>query len=212
METKSETLHEFCEFETKYRVEGDLVYKFKSIVAEMDYKSFVYAEGPDFYYTKPDGSFLRYRKAMTEKRAEVTMKEKPKEARHNIKRKEVNWRVDNNSQDAIHEGALMMGYKFNFSIWKSCHIYKFKDATLVFYTVRDDHNELAHFVEIELDEKTIHTLTHEEAMDVIRKYEDILAPLGITYRNRLTKSLYEMYVKDIDYAKESAAPKIAANS
>lgn len=212
MESKTETLHEFCEFETKYRVEGNQVYKFKSIVSEMDFKSFVYAEGPDFYYTKPDGSFLRYRKAMTEKRAEVTMKEKPTGAKHNIKRKEVNWRVDNNSRDVIHEGATMMGYRFNFSIWKSCHIYKFKDATLVFYTVRDDNHELAHFVEIELDESTVHTLTYDEAMEVIRKYEETLAPLGITYRNRLTKSLYEMYVKDIYNDQESATDKIAANS
>lgn len=190
-------LQHHTEFETKYRVDGDLVYKFKTIVAELDYKNFVYAEGPDFYYTKPDGSFLRYRKAVTEKRSEVTMKEKPSGAKSNIKRKEVNWRVDSTPKETIHEGALMMGYVFNFSIWKSCHIYNLKDATLVFYTVRDDSNSLAHFVEIELDEKTIHKLTHEEAMDIIRKYEEILAPLGITYRNRLTKSLYEMYVKEL---------------
>lgn len=191
-------LDKHVEFETKYRVEGDLVYKFKTIVTDLDYKNFVYAEGPDFYYTKPDGSFLRYRKATTEKRSEVTMKEKPSGAKSNIKRKEVNWRVDNTPKETIHEGALMMGYTFNFSIWKSCHIYNLKDVTLVFYTVRDDLNNLAHFVEIELDEKTIHKLTHEEAMDTIRKYEEILEPLGITYKNRLKKSLYEMYVKDID--------------
>ena len=51
---KFENLKQHTEFETKYRVEGDLVYKFKSIVSELDYKNFVYAEGPDYYYTKPD--------------------------------------------------------------------------------------------------------------------------------------------------------------
>jgi adenylate cyclase class IV len=193
-----ENLEQHTEFETKYRVEGDLVYKFKSIVSELDYKNFVYAEGPDFYYTKPDGSFLRYRKAVTEKRAEVTLKEKPEGSKHNIQRKEVNWRVDGTDSAAIVEGATMMGYKFNFSIWKSCHIYNFKDATLVFYTVKDDNDKIDHFVEIELDEKSIHKLTYDEAMRTIRRYEEILAPLGITYRNRLSKSLYEMYVKDID--------------
>jgi adenylate cyclase class IV len=194
-----EQLKQHTEFETKYRVEGDLVYKFKAIVSELDYKNFVYAEGPDFYYTKPDGSFLRYRKAVTEKRAEVTLKEKPDGATSNIQRKEVNWRVDGTDSASVVEGAIMMGYKFNFSIWKSCHIYNFKDATLVFYTVKDDNDKIDHFVEIELDEKTIHKLTYNEAMDTIRKYEEILAPLGITYRNRLSKSLYEMYVKEICY-------------
>ena len=199
-ETEGEEMEELklehhTEFETKYRVDGDLVYRFKSIVSEMNYKNFVYAEGPDTYYTKPDGSFLRYRKATTEKRSEVTLKEKPTGAKSNIKRKEVNWRVDNTPNETIIEGAHMMGYQFNFSIWKSCHIYNFKDATLVFYTVRDENNRLDHFVEIELDEDSIHKLTLSEAMDKIRKYEKILEPLGITHKNRLKKSLYEMYVK-----------------
>lgn len=205
-------LNHHTEFETKYRVEGDLVYKFKSIVSELDYRNFVYAEGPDYYYTKPDGSFLRYRKAVTEKRAEITMKEKPTGAKSNIQRKEVNWRVEGNDRSTIHEGALMMGYTYNFSIWKSCHIYNFKDATLVFYTVRDENNILDHFVEIELDEKSIHKLTEKEAMDIIRKYEEILSPLGITYKNRLKKSLFEMYVKEISYAEEATTLKTATNS
>lgn len=200
------------EFETKYRVHHDLQFKFKAIVSELDYKNFVYAEGPDYYYTKPDGSFLRFRKATTEKRAEVTLKEKPDSAKSNIKRKEVNWRVDRTDKDTIHEGALMMGFKYNFSIWKSCHIYNLKDATLVYYTVKDDNNNLDHFVEIELDESNIHNLTLSEAMDIIRKYESILAPLGITHNKRLRKSLYEMYVKDIDYDKGLTEEPIAKNS
>lgn len=192
-----EKLSKHCEFETKYRVDGDLQWKFKTIVSELDFKSFVYAEGPDYYYTKPDGSFLRYRKALTEKRAEVTLKEKPEGASSNLKRKEVNWRVDNNSHETIEAGALMMGFDFNFSIWKSCHIYRFKDATLVFYTVRDENNKTDHFIEIEVEESTIHKLTEKDAMDVIKKYEVVLEPLGITYKNRMVRSLYEMYVKDI---------------
>jgi len=208
---EEDKLEHHTEFETKYRVDGDLQFKFKNIVSDMDYKNFVYAEGPDYYYTKPDGSFLRYRKAATEKRSEVTMKEKPDGAKSNIKRKEVNWRVDFTPKETIVEGALMMGYTFNFSIWKSCHIYNFKDATLVFYTVRDESNKVDHFIEIELDEATIHKLTLNEAMAVIKKYEKVLEPLGITYRNRLTKSLYEMYVKDIE-PKEEQTLKVVGNA
>ena len=196
---ESKTLDKFCEFETKYRVDGDLIYKFKEIISELDYKNFVYAEGPDFYFTKKDGSFLRYRKAVTEKRSEVTIKEKPTGAKNNIKRKEVNWRVDFNSKEAIEAGAEMMGFQFNFSIYKQCHIYNFKDYTLVFYTVRGSDNKNNHFIEIELNEDTIHLLTEKEAMDKIRKCELILYPLNITHKNRLSKSLYEMYVKEIIY-------------
>lgn len=200
---EKETLDVFTEFETKYRVEGDTQFKFKSLVSEADYKNFIYAEGPDYYFTKPDGSFLRYRKATTEKRAEITIKEKPEGAKNNILRKEVNWRVDYTNKDTIYEGAEMMGYTFNFSIWKACHIYKMRDnTTLVFYTVRDEENNVEHFIEVELDESGIGALTEDKAWELIRQWEDFLAPLGITYRNRLTKSLYEMYVKDINYDKK----------
>jgi adenylate cyclase class IV len=82
----------------------------------------------------------------------------------------------------------------------------------VFYTVKDENNKLAHFVEIELDEESIHKLTLSEAMDKIRKYEKVLEPLGITHKNRLKKSLYEMYVKDTNDDKESAPIDIATNS
>lgn len=217
---EQEKLDIHTEFETKYRVEGDMQFKFKALVSEADYKNFIYAEGPDYYFTKPDyyftkpdGSFLRYRKATTEKRAEVTLKEKPKDAKNNILRKEVNWRVDHTSKETIYEGAEMMGYAFNFSIWKACHIYKMRDnTTLVFYTVRGEDNKVDHFIEIELDESGIGRKTEEQAWSLIRQWEEFLSPLGITYRNRLTKSLYEMYVKDIDYDKESSKGEASANS
>lgn len=188
------------EFETKYRLEGDKVFEFKEIVETLDQPyDFIYVQGPDWYYTKPDGSFLRYRKAENDKsgRAELTMKTKPEGVSHNVLRKEVNLRVDKNKFGTVEEFAKMLGYDFNFKIWKMCHIYNFKDATLVFYTVRDDKGTMTHFVEIEVDEETIHKLTKDEAWGVVKKYEAVLAPLGITYRHRLNKSLYEMYVKDI---------------
>lgn len=193
------------EFETKYRLEGDKVFEFKQLVESIgEPYDFVYVQGPDWYYTKSDGSFLRYRKAENDKsnRAELTMKAKPEGAGHNVIRKEVNLRVDKNKFCTVEEFAKMLGYDFNFKIWKMCHIYKFKDATLVFYTVRDDNGIMTHFVEIELDEDNIHNLTENEAWDIIRKYERILSPIGITHRHRLNKSLFEMYVKDI-YSKNN---------
>lgn len=199
METQDEKIPHHTEFESKYRVDGDKIYEFKKIIEGLEGGSFVYIQGPDWYFTKKDGSFLRYRRAENDKsnRAEVTMKEKPKDAKNNIIRKEVNWRVDKTPYETIEAGALMQGYDYNFKIWKMCHIYNFKDATVVFYTVKDDNEKLDHFVEIEVDEESIHKLTEKEAWAVIEKYEAVIAPLGITYKNRLRKSLYEMYVKDI---------------
>ena len=200
-----QSLDRFTEFETKYRVDGKLEQPFKNLVMSLEKDlgkwDFTYAEGPDHYYTKSDGSFGRYRKAINQKMSWWTMKEKPLGAKHNVKRKEVNWRVDGTTFETIEAGALMQGYDFNFKIWKSCHIYKFKETTFVFYRVTDDYNNQDHFIEIELDEDTIHNLTENEAWDKIRKYEKMLESLGISHRNRITKSLFEMYKKDI-YGKE----------
>lgn len=193
-----ENLLKHTEFETKYRLDGDRIYDFKEIVGTLDDPyDFLYVEGPDWYYTKSDGSFLRYRKADDTTRAELTMKARPEGSSNNIVRREINLRVDKNKFSTVEAFAEMLGYDFNFKIWKMCHIYKFKDATLVFYTVRDQKGVMTHFAEIEVCEETIHKLTESEAWDVVRKYERVLAPLGITHHNRLKKSLFDMYVKDI---------------
>ena len=197
METQ-EKIPQYTEFESKYRVDGEQIYKFKELVEAMQEEyDFVYIQGPDHYFVRDDERFARYRKAENDKsgRAEVTFKLKPVGAKNNIQRKEYNWRVDKTPYTEICEGLEDQGYKFNFKINKFCHIYKFKEATLVFYSVRDEKGKLDHFIEIELDEASIHHLTVDEAMEKIRKYEAILAPIGISHRSRLTKSLFEMYVK-----------------
>lgn len=197
----TETIAKLTEFETKYRVEQHLLTEFKRIVGELpNLKKFIYVEGPDYYYTKPDGSFARYRRpahGLDNQRCEVTMKVKPEGAKNNIMRKEVNWRVDITPKEAIEEGLSLMGYKFNFSIWKACHIYNLEDATLVFYSVYDTTDgkpsKTDSFVEIEIDEELVHTLTEDQAMGLIEKYEELLSPLGLIAQRRLRKSLFEMY-------------------
>lgn len=193
-----EKIPQYTEFESKYRVDGDQIHKFKEIVESMGEEyDFLYVQGPDHYFVRDDERFARYRKAENDKsgRAEVTFKLKPVGAKNNIQRKEYNWRVDKTPYTEIAEGLEDQGYKFNFKITKYCHIYKLSEATLVFYTVRDEKGKLDHFIEIELDEATIHHLTVDQAMEKIRKYEAALVSLGISHRGRLTKSLFEMYVK-----------------
>jgi hypothetical protein len=194
-----EKLTKHTEFETKYRIDGSKIFQFKELIAKINKPyDFKYFEGPDVYYTKPDGSFLRYRKGLTDKdgKNEVTLKQKRAGANNNNIRKEVNWQVGKTPPETIEEGAKMMGFEFNFKIYKMGHIYFFDDADIVFYTVISEDKEIQHFVEIELNEKKIYNLTEEQGWSIIRQYEAVLEPLGITYRNRLNKSLFEMYVKE----------------
>lgn len=199
-----ELIAKLTEFETKYRVEPHLLTEFKALVNGLqNLKGFIYVEGPDYYFTKPDGSFARYRRpshGLDNGRSEVTIKVKPEGAKNNIMRKEVNWRVDITPEDSIREGLMLMGYKPNFSIFKACHIYNLDDATLVFYQVYDTTDgkpgKTDSFVEIEIDEHLVSSLTQEQAMALIVKYEKILEPIGLTPQKRLRKSLFEMYKRD----------------
>lgn len=196
-----EKLEHLTEFECKYRIaETDLI-KFKKIAESLsDLKSFLYVQGLDVYYTTDmvtEASFARYRKAEFEKnpKAWLTFKKRLVEGR-SYKRKEPNIQVNGTPLTEIEAALEMHGYKKNFEIYKLCHIYFFKDATLVFYTVIDEGDKQASFIEIEVDEATISQLTEEDAWEVIRKYEAYLEPLGITYKNRLQKSLFDLYRKD----------------
>jgi len=204
MEENKELIEKLTEFETKYRVEGHLLTEFKRIVDRLPNvkkNGFIYVEGPDYYFTNGKGdSFIRYRRpshGLDNGRAEVTVKIKPDGAKNNIKRQEVNIRVDVTPEDAVREFVKLMGYKPNFNIFKTCHIYNLDDATLVFYNVYDETDGKVTkedvFVEIEIDEHLVSTLTQEEAMAIISKYEKILEPIGLSAQKRLRKSLFEMY-------------------
>lgn len=208
LESNEPKLEKLTELETKYRVGPEVLTEFKSIVgvlaaADPEAK-FIYVEGPDEYWVhEKDPKFLRYRRpsfGLDGNRSEVTMKTKPDGAKNNIQRREWNWRVDGTPEHTIREGFKDLGFEFNFSIWKSCHIYILSDATLVMYTVYDTTTgkptKTDCFVEIEVTEETIHEKSLDDAMGIICKYEKLLAPVGITAKSRMKKSLYEMYVRE----------------
>jgi adenylate cyclase class IV len=191
------------EFESKYRVETNILMPMKLVVEAMPtFKEFVYAEGPDDYFTKGD-SFVRYRKEAHKGpngRAELTMKIKPEGAKNNIIREEFNVRVDGTPKETITKFLNALGYKHNFSVMKSCFIYRMEDATLVYYTVADitngDLRDMQHFVEIEVSEEKIGNMTATEAWEILVKYEKALAPIGLSPQKRLKKSLFEMYHRE----------------
>lgn len=185
------------EFETKYEVESDVLFEFKDLAESLNPKKFIYVEGPDTFFTITgrDDIFARYRRAThgDGKRAEFTVKEKHSE-NNNIIRTETNWRVDNTSREEVVKGAELMGFKLNTEIFKTCHIYNYNDATLVYYSVREG-KSVRHFIEIEVSEGL--ELTEDESWDIIKKYEELLSPLGISAQRRKRLSLFEMYRRDL---------------
>lgn len=192
------------EFESKYRVDPSIVIPFGLLVEKMEtFREFKYATGPDVYFTKED-QFIRYRKEAhkgPDSRAELTMKIKPKGAKNNIIREEFNVRVDGTPKETVLKFVSALGFTHNFTITKYCNIYYMEDATLVFYTVGDITNgtlkKTECFVEIEVSEEKIHTMTEDQAWEILVKYEKALESVGISPQKRLKLSLFEMYSKEL---------------
>lgn len=150
--------------------------------------------------------FLRFRRpshGLDGNRQELTTKYKQDGAKNNIQREEKNLRVDNTGAETVKQFIKDFGYKLNFSIWKTCHIYNFDDATLVFYSVYDTTNgkasKMDNFVEIEISEEKVEegVLTEDMAWETVAKYEKALESIGVTARSRLRKSLFEMYRREV---------------
>ena len=205
-------LPEFVEFEVKFRVDGGLVYDWKKLVSALPgITEFLYLESDDIYYVK-DEAFLRHRFTSSDlsKRQEITFKRKIKD-HNNIYRVENNVRCDGNTVEGVADFCNNLGFKRNFKISKYVHIYKFEDATLPFYTVIDENGKHDHFIEIEVDEAKLSTMTEDQAWEVIQKYEKILAPLGIIPQKRLRKSLFEMYRKEVKSDKDLPAHPVPSS-
>lgn len=190
------------EWEVKHKINGALRTEFNILLSSFEgVKSYLHVVGPDTYFTNKEGNFVRYRKEAHKgenSRAELTMKFKKEDAKNNIVRTEYNLRVDGTPEDTIQKMLLALGFTYNFKIVKYCDIYTFEDAHVVFYTVVDITDPTKpsvgdHFVEIEVCEEKIKTMTEDEAKEVINKYETKLAPLGIAKNRRLKRSLFEMF-------------------
>ena len=180
----------------KFKIDEGQRNEWKQLIETFDgLKDFIYVESDDIYYVNGE-EFLRYRfsNLKRDKRAELTYKAKTKEG-DNIIRKEVNLRVDASDAATVEAFADALGFSRNFKISKYVDIYVFDDVTLPFYTVITEDGKRDTFIEIEVKEELLKELTEDEAWAIIKKYEEMLAPLGITHKNRLKKSLFEMYRK-----------------
>lgn len=195
---------ELTEFETKYRVDQSKLYEFKKIMeSKITYpigNKFLYVESDDIYYVKGDAKdadeFLRLRFSHDKaKRKELTYKKKLSKT-NNIQRKEINVRIDQTDDFVFVIGELCksLGFEENFRITKYCHIYFFDKATIVFQSVKYfDEKKVDHFIEIEVNEEM--EFTEEEAWSIIKEWEEVFKPLGLSAKNRSRLSLFEMYRK-----------------
>lgn len=193
----------FTEFETKYLTNIKMLDTFKKVVESLpNMLSFEYTEGPDYFFENSAlpftfGRFRRgsYPLADGTYYQQLTTKTKHPDTNNNIRRKEPNLKINGGSLEEVMDFWKSVGFTYTHSIKKACHIYSYPDAVLVFYTVKkEEDSQPEHFVEIEVNEETIHNLTETEAWQVIEKYEKLLSYIeGVSSKKRLRLSLRDRY-------------------
>lgn len=182
---------EFKELEFKYYAESVSMGDFVK-VAEPFNPEWIMVSSYDDYFVNDKDEFIRYR--YHDHMGELTVKRKTSDLNNN-NRVEVNLKTEGKSSKAVATFIEMLGYKLNFSIFKTCKIAVLDKVTLVYYIVYDKNlNELQRFMEIEARED-IKWASEQDAWDEILKYERLFEPLGITAKNRVRKSLFEIFQK-----------------
>jgi adenylate cyclase class IV len=182
----------FKELETKYYADNIGMDDFIKLVQPLN-PEWIMVSSYDDYFTNDKDEFIRYR--YHDHMGELTIKRKTTDANNN-NRVEVNVPTDGKSGASIQAFVDLLGYKKNFSIFKTCKIAFLEKAVLVYYVVYDENlNEKKRFIEVEAKE-SYNWASEEEAWATVVEYETMLAPLGITPKNRLKKSLFELFKKN----------------
>lgn len=181
----------FKEIETKYSADNIDIDKFVELVQPFN-PNWVMVSSYDDYFTNDKDEFIRYR--YTDDRGELTIKRKTTNANNN-NRIEVNLKTEGKNFATVNAFAGLLGYKLNFSVYKTCKIAFLDKVVLVYYIVYDSKfKELQRFIEVEAKED-YNWASEEEAWAEVTKYEKLMEPLSITPKNRLKKSLFEIFKK-----------------
>ena len=184
------------EVEAKYAAENIKREAFLGIIETFPIRKKMNVSSYDTYFMNDAGDFVRYR--WTDDRGELTIKRKTVKV-NNFDRIEVNLPTDGDNVSTVTAFCGLLGYKFNFEIFKTCNIFWVDKVVMAYYVVFDKElKELRRFIEIEADED-LEWESEEQAWNEVVKYEKLFEVLDIIPQNRLHKSLFEIFSKPTNH-------------
>lgn len=189
-------MDKFTELEYKYRADNVGLQQFKDLMKEVGYLRSLTVSSWDLYFTNnTEENFIRLRESPVT--PELTIKRKTKDS-NNWNRKEVDIPLSASRFDrqAVEEFVALEGYEENFRIYKSCFIYFLEYVNYVYYIVYDEQmTEKGRFIEVEVNKDKLENWypSWTTPPDTLKRSEQKLEVLGITNKNRLKKSLFEMF-------------------
>lgn len=179
------------ELEFKYYADSIDMLDFMKLIGKLNPEWLIVSSYDDYFVNKKN-EFIRYR--YHDDVGELTIKRKTLKTNNN-NRIEINIPTAGKSNSSIEPFINLLGFNKNFSIFKTCNIATFEKVIVVYYIVYDENMDEKHrFIEIEAKE-SYNWLSEQDAWSEIVKYEKLLKPLGLSSKNRLKKSLFEMFKK-----------------
>src|SRR5579864_2773840 len=124
----------FIEVEAKYDADTIKLEAFLDIVKTLPVVKKLTVSSWDDYFVNDIGDNIRYRHGNNH--GELTIKRKLNSLNNN-KRIEVNIPTSGDNLLAITEFTKLLGYAYNFGIFKTCQIYWLDKVDLVYYVVYD---------------------------------------------------------------------------
>ncbi len=183
------------EIEFKYDASGMRLEAFHNYCKKLAPLAYNVFSGYDHFYndTKDKSTFMRFR--VGENFSQLTLKRKTA-ASNSFVRVEHNIQTDPGvPEDNIRALCQDLGFGYNTSIFKTAFIYKCENAVYSYYICYDvNMKQLGTFFEIEMDEDKEWN-SPEEALTLLAELERSASELGITAKNRIKLSLFEMYKK-----------------
>jgi len=190
-------MNKYTELEFKYNADEVGLDQFKKLMEQIGYKKTFDVSSWDHYYTKEDtDDFMRFRDSPIT--PELTIKRKTNNS-NNWNRIEIDLPLDINrvNKEVVAKFVGLEGYQEDFKIYKSCFMYFQEYYNCVYYIVYDQEmREKNRFIEIEVNKDAVESWDVEalgEPETYLRAIEKNLEALGISNKNRLKKSLFELY-------------------
>lgn len=181
------------EFEYKYNATAVRKEDFIEFFSKITGRNPVYGGSWDrYYFNSVNGQFRRFRNSDS---PELTLKIKHS-TQNNFIRTEIDLPLDPErlTVEIVDEYLAYEGYFLNFSIYKECCIFLLDSIIYSFYSVWDENLKfLDSFIEIEVNKEFISQNGEQAAREELQKAENYLSKFGISFKNRLVKSLFELY-------------------
>ena len=185
------------ELEFKYLANDIKMKEFNKFATELNPEQRVEVSSWDIYY-KSTGlalpfEFMRYRQGP---KPELTIKIKANEKNNNA-RTEIDIPLnpgipDQEVEHIVSSFCEQFGFKEEFRIFKFCSIFFYEKTDMVYYvTFNEEMKELDRFIEVEA-RKDRKFDSAEQAWALVHELEQKLSVFGITPKNRMKKSQWEL--------------------